>query len=340
MTKKILHKLKKALSISFLIVVGLVLILFVVMVYFGAREVAKESSVYSPDVQMVFSGVAPDYGISGEEDTNISSQPDYRLPEHVDLPLNDDISSLTTETGSISDREKGIVERKLMQDGVLSLVVGKVEESVQTIRTVAENLGGRIDSVQLVNVKGQDKKLATVVMRVPSVNFNKGMDQVKGLAIQVQSENISTRDVTEQFIDMQARLKNLKAEEVQYLEIMKQAKKISDILSVSEKLYSVRQQIEQIQGQMNYLSRQVDMSIITITLSSEPEVDASDVIWSPSTVVKESIQGFLTAFYGFMNVIIVLALFLLPLLILWGVGAVIVILAIWKLIIKIKKYIH
>ena len=96
-----------------------------------------------------------------------------------------------------------------MQDGSLSLAVDRVEESVGTLTGIAQNLGGRVDDVQYFNTEEADKKTAVITLRVPAVNFDAAMTQAKKIALKVQSEEISTRDVTEQFIDMQARLKNL-----------------------------------------------------------------------------------------------------------------------------------
>jgi hypothetical protein len=193
-----------------------------------------------------------------------------------------------------------------------------VEKSVEALSEVAVNLGGRVDSVDYQNVEGYDKKRATVVLRVPAANFAEAMKQAKALALNVTSENKSTRDVTEQFVDMQARLKTLKATEEQYLQVMQKAQKIDDILTVERYLSDVRTQIEQLQGQMNYLSRQVDMSIITIILSSEPEINPGSVVWNPGTIAKDSMRDFVRMFYSFIDAVIRLVLFYLPMLIILG----------------------
>ena len=209
-----------------------------------------------------------------------------------------------------------IIERKLMQDGTLSLVVTKLEDSVNSLSGIATNLGGRVDSVDYQNAEGSAQKTATIILRVPSANFTSAMNQIKSVARKVTSENISTRDVTEQFVDMQARLKTLKATEEQYLGVMQKAVKIEDILSVSRYLSDVRTQIEQLQGQMNYLSRQVDMSIITVYLTSEPDVSPSNVIWNPKTTALDAMSNFVQTIFSWGNAIIVVFLFYLPILIL------------------------
>ncbi len=325
MTDEILHKLKKVLRILFLVVIGLILFFIAAAFYFFA---APDDGMR----QKTFTSQALNDSTAGGFEAGVPNSVNVALPDMVSIG-DAALSEAPTPTTSVQ-------ERKLIQNGALSLAVNRVEDAITDLANIAEKLGGRVDSVGLYNSGDATKKRATVVMRIPAVNFGAGMEQVKGIARKVQSENISTEDVTEKFIDMLARLRNLKAEETQYLDIMKKAVKIEDVLKVSERLYGVRRQIEQLQGQMNYLSRQVDMSVITVELSSEPDIDAANVIWSPTTTIKEAAQGLLAGVYGFLKVIIFLVLFLLPLLILWGVVIVFALWLVWKLVLNIKKRIR
>lgn len=331
MTDEILHKLKKVLRVLFLVVVGLVLFFIAVTLYVVMAPgggISKRTLISQGVTGGGFMGAPAGVNITLPE--MFSGFGDEGTIDYTNDSVPAEAPSPTMSTS----------ERKLIQNGTLSLIVDRVEDAVTNLSKIAEKLGGRIDSVGLYNSGGAAKKQATVVMRIPAVNFGTGMEQAKSMARKVLSENISTEDITEKFIDMQARLKNLRAEETQYLDIMQKAVKIDDVLKVSQRLYSVRQQIEQLQGQMNYLSRQVDMSVITIELSSEPDIEATNVIWSPSTTIKEAVNGLLDGFYGFLKVVIYLVIYLLPLLILYGSVAILAVWLIWKLLIGIKKRIH
>ncbi|MCK9352401.1 MAG: DUF4349 domain-containing protein [Candidatus Paceibacterota bacterium] len=273
------------------------------------------------DEGISFNSSAP-YGMMGKTasrgsiDGYISEE--VMMPSFVPpTPASEPIADTDTAGGSALG-DPVIVERKLMQDGNLSLVVSKVEKGVDTLSKVAVKFGGRVDSVSYQNADWNEKKMATVVLRVPAANFESAMSEIKSGARKVTSENISTRDVTEQFVDMQARLKTLKTTEEQYLEIMKKAVKIEDILSISRYLSDVRTQIEQLQGQMNYLSRQVDMSIITVYLTSEPEVDPGNVLWNPKTTALDAMRDFMQTIFLWGNIIIRSVLYYLPILILLG----------------------
>lgn len=325
MTDEILHKLKKALKIFFLLVIGLVFFFIAIVSYFFAmnRNVTGQKTSLS-------------------RSSGISSM--VALPSLVPLSNDEeqvhDYQSSPGSSSGVANPKDTIFERKLTQNGALSLAVDRVEDAVTNLVDIAEKLGGRIDSANIDNRGDAMNKRATVIMRVPAVNFSMAMEQAKKIGRKVQYENISTEDVTEQFIDMQARLKNLKAEETQYIEIMQKAINIRDVLQISQRLYSVREQIEQLQGQMNYLSRQVDMSIITVELSSEPDIEATNVIWNPKTVAKEAVQGLIKGLYGFFTVVIYLAIFILPLVILWVAIIILIVWLVWKLLLNIKKRLH
>lgn len=311
MSDEILRKFKKALFVSVGVVVSISLLLVIALsissFFFGKTNGIGTRQMSSPSYYNIGRG-----GTFIQEDGLMKS-----VGSASGLPIAPE-SAPTAGMDIPGDSGSHIVERKLMQDGSLFLVVKRVEDAVETLTGIAQNMGGRVDDVQYSDMNGYDKKRAVITLRVPAVNFDMTLVQSKRIAMKVESENISTRDVTEQFIDMQARLKNLKAEEEQYQEIMKKAVKVPDILEVSQYLFNTRQQIEQLQGQMNYLSRQVDMSIITISLSSEPDIDATNVIWSPVTTAKGAIQYFIKAFYHMVDVIIWGVLSFLPLTILLG----------------------
>ncbi len=325
MSHEIFHKLKKILIASVLLIACLSVFLIISIILISLSGKSGGNKVSS-------SVVAP-YGI-GRGSGFLAEDSMMKREGTVSSPLSPE-NSQTTNTGV--GEASPIIERKLMQDGSLSLVVKQVETAVSSLTNVAQNLGGRIDDVQYSNAKEFGRKRAIVTLRVPSVNFDSAMIQAKQIALAVESENISTRDVTEQFIDMQARLKNLKAEEDQYQQIMQKTTDITDTLEVSQYLFDTRQQIEQIQGQMNYLSRQVDMSVITISLSSDPDIDTANIVWNPMTTAKGAVQYFIRAFYWLIDAIIWGALSFLPLVVVFGGTAL---LLVWIFIKFLRPWYH
>jgi hypothetical protein len=142
------------------------------------------------------------------------------------------------------------------------------------------------------------------------------MTAIKALALRVNNEQVSVQDVSAQYVDLESRLKNLKAAEVQYQEIMKRSGKITEVLEVTRALNDTRSQIEQIQGQLNYLSRQVALSSIHISLMQEDVPSSVANEWRPLSVAKTALKGLLADLVSFINALIVIII-RLPLFILY-----------------------
>jgi predicted house-cleaning noncanonical NTP pyrophosphatase (MazG superfamily) len=176
-------------------------------------------------------------------------------------------------------------------------------------------MGGFVEN-QNVYEYGVGSLQGNLTLRVPEGKFTETLAQVKLFAVRVQNEQIDSSDVSAQVVDLEARLKSKRAEEAQYILVMKDAKKISDILEVTRMLSSVRGEIEQIQGQVNYFARQTSMSTIHIALT--PVANAKEVTneWRPALVVKESFKNLLVGLTGFVSGLIVFVIQVLPMLIL------------------------
>ena len=226
-------------------------------------------------------------------------------------------------------------DRQIIQNGSLSLVVKRAEDAIQGVREIATRLTGFVDNANIYET-GEDKKAGTITIRVPSKDFNEAMTAIKSLAIKVERESVSARDVTQQVVDLDIRLKNMKAEEEQYRTILKSAEKIEDILNVTQRINNVRQRIESLQGQKDYLSRQVGMSTITVSVVSEADVKVLGVVWSPFAVVKEAVRDGLQSIVNYVDSLIFI-LFSLPAFALWIATVVFVFWFGWKVIVCIKR---
>src|SRR5437899_6448796 len=104
--------------------------------------------------------------------------------------------------------------------------------------------------------------------------------------VRVESEQMEAQDVTKQYVDQQAHLRNLRAQEVQYLTILKQAKTVKDTLEVSDKLNGVRGEIEQQQAEFNALSKQVETVALTVSLRAEADAQVFGLHWRPLYQLK------------------------------------------------------
>ncbi len=234
--------------------------------------------------------------------------------------------------GIVSDRVPAstasidVSKRKIVKNANLSIIVRKLDDAIASIKAIAADLGGFVENLTLSedgivplysrNVKESLARSGSIVVRIPTDKIETALARIKGEAIKISSESITNQDVTEQFIDLEAQLRNLKREEESYLKIFDRATKIEDVLNVSSRLSEVRGRIEQLQGQINYLSRSIDMSTIAVSLTSEADVEVFGVVWSPIVVVKEAIRNMLQSIVGYVDTLIRFV-FALPIFLLW-----------------------
>ena len=181
-----------------------------------------------------------------------------------------------------------------MRNGDISLVVKDVIKSRDEIAQIAIRLGGYVVS-SYISGEEQDRR-GSISIRVPDEMFEQALAGLRGLAVRVTSESTNSQDVTEEYIDLEARLNNAEATESQYLALLDKATDVEDILRIYDSLSRVRSEIEQIKGRMQYLERTSSMSLVTVYL--EPEVSGKPLAragWSALEVLKSAVRGLVDA---------------------------------------------
>src|SRR5688500_7665097 len=126
------------------------------------------------------------------------------------------------------------VERKLIRTGSLNMTVDNVEKAKSEIATICTDHNAYISSE--VQTEYDDRQEYEQVIRIPAASFDAVLTKIEALGEDVKHKNIQTSDVTEEFIDKEARIKTKKELENRYYEILKQAKDVSDILSIEAQL--------------------------------------------------------------------------------------------------------
>jgi Domain of unknown function (DUF4349) len=145
----------------------------------------------------------------------------------------------------------------------LALKRGGFQPGLQQVVQIA----GRYEGFVLSTTVGSSgSPTGTVVIRVPAARFEAALADLKGLG-KVTSERVSGQDVSQEYVDLQARLRNAKAQEAVLLRLMDRAKSISATIRVEQQLQSVQLEIERLKGQLRYLGSQTAMSTITVGLS-------------------------------------------------------------------------
>ncbi len=217
---------------------------------------------------------------------------------------------------SVWSPEGAAGDRMIVRTGSLSLVVEDTEEALQAIERLAEELGGYISNLQ--SWRTDDQLAATVTVRVPAESFDQARERIKDLATEVENENISGQDVTEEYVDLEARLNNLEVAEGELLELLASAqethKDAESILAIYQEITNVRQQIEQIKGRMQYLENA--SALATMTVSITPEEIEEPVVepgWEPLKQAREALRSLVNALKALVDILIWVVLFFLPL---------------------------
>jgi hypothetical protein len=204
-------------------------------------------------------------------------------------------------------------ERMIVRTGEMSLVVKDVTQASNEIAKLAVRFDGYVVSSQ---IWGEEEEMrGQISIRVADEKFDQALTELRNLAVRVKSERTDSQDVTLEYIDLESRLKNAEATEKQYLALLEKATDVEDILKIYESLSQVRQQIEQIKGQMQYLERTSSMSLISVYL--EPEATAKPLVhagWSALEALKSAVRG-IVIFGQWLGIIAIWLLVFIPV---WG----------------------
>lgn len=205
-------------------------------------------------------------------------------------------------------------ERRIIRTGSLELVVQHPADAADKISAIAENLGGYVESSE---GGGQNATSGMLTIRVPANRFELARAEIRKLGLRVETEKLDAQDVTQRYVDQDATLRNLKAEEAQYLTILKQAGSVKDLLAVSGKLSEVRGQIEQQQAEFNALSKQTETVAISIVLRTEAEAQVLGLNWRPGYQIKLALRDGLESLATYATAMTAI-LFYLPSILLWA----------------------
>jgi hypothetical protein len=228
------------------------------------------------------------------------------------------IGAVTESSGGARPAPDASGERKIIRSSSLAIVVQHPAQVMDRIMALAEMEGGYLESSQ---GGGQDAASGSLTIRVPAARFEEARAEIRKLGLLVENETITAQDVTRQYVDRDANLRNLRAEEAQYLAILKQANTVKDLLAVSQQISGVRGQIEQQQAEFNALSKQTETVAIVISLRTEAETQVFGLNWRPLYQLKLALRDGLESVAGYASAMTAF-LFYLPAVLLW-VGTIV-----------------
>jgi hypothetical protein len=224
-------------------------------------------------------------------------------------------------------------QRVIIYAGRIWLVVEDTQETVAAITKLAEGMGGYVSASNL-HQSSNNVLQGNVTIRVPSERYQETLAALRALALRVEREESHSQDVTEEFIDLEARLSNLQAGEEAMQKLLgerQQVAEISDIAAVQQKLAEIRGQIEQTEGRLRYLTDQATLSTINIELIPEalpptPTPTPTPLPgWEPGATAREASQELVFSLQEVVNSLIWGVIYGLPLLIIYLIPLVIVV---------------
>jgi hypothetical protein len=214
-------------------------------------------------------------------------------------------------------------DRKIIRNAALTMEVNSTTEAQHRITSIAESHGGFVVTSEAKQREDAEPAKRTLdiklVIRVPASQFGPTLDEVRGLTNNLREENVTGQDVTEEFIDLEARIKTQRALELQFLDIMKQAGKVADALEVQRQLAEVRTEIEQLEGRKRFIENRASLSTITVNLEAPRQITVTSTGFGRSLreTVSDSLDlgtGIILFLVRFVIVMIPITLFvLLPL---------------------------
>jgi hypothetical protein len=232
-------------------------------------------------------------------------------------------------------------ERLIIRNGNLSMVVQDTRATQQSIEGMVAAMAGEGAYVVSSQEYGGEQEAAPYVemsIRVPAARFDEVMDRLAGLAVRVTSRSESGQDVTEEYVDLEARLESLETARQRLLEIMQQASTTKDLLQAEEQLTQREAEIESLKGRKQYLAQSAALASILVELQpsilSQPVGDG----WRPAETTRRAFETLVYGLRGLGDFLIFFAIAVLPWMIVTGLALyAIVRFVLWRIRVRREK---
>lgn len=270
------------------------LIAILILTACGGSDMAMEAS-YAPEPAMAEAEMAADYddGIAYSEDRSNNET----IETQTDIPQ----------------------QRLIIRTADMAIVVTDTEAAMKTIAQMVEENGGWVVSSSAYQYS-ETAVSGDMTVRVPAEGFNSATEAVRGLAIEVQSETTSGQDVTEEFVDLSARLENLESTAARVRSFLDDTDTVEEALAVNQELSRLEGEIAVIKGRMKFLSQSAAFSTISVHLTPDEAARPVEVAgWRPEGVVKDALESLIGFLQFMVEATIWFVIFLLPVLLIIGI---------------------
>lgn len=269
-------------------------VLFLVFAIFGTTKDFNGYETAVPEIKRVSSGAAKNQALTFSEELSKSEGLGYGKD-----------AVITRFSHSIPADEAPSSDRKIIKEGSAYIETTDFERSMAAIDDMIAQYGGFAEKKELrgSSLNANDLRNATIVFRVPSQNFETVMNQMGNVGVVVQSSTSGT-DITDEYIDYETRIRNLKVQEETLLDILSKAEKLEDVITLESRISEVRYEIETIENRLKNYDRLVQYSRITVELSEVVETTRATPVARTlgarmNTAFRSSIDSFVDGLENF-----------------------------------------
>jgi Domain of unknown function (DUF4349) len=213
-------------------------------------------------------------------------------------------------------RPSEVAERQVVRAGTFEIISPDPLQTAERLRALALELSGFVVNFSASGSDPQSRS-AQLNVSIPAGSFDKARAQVRKIAGEVVRETVEAHDVTRDYVDRDAALRNAHAEEAQYLAILKHATAVKDILEVSSRLSDVRARIDASEADLRLLRTQIDMSSLTIYVTAREEARLFGIHWRPLYEAKQSLRSALVGLADYADDMVALLAYI-PLMVIWA----------------------
>ena len=240
--------------------------------------------------------------------------------------------SMGTEVEASDTKPLPEFPRMIVYTASMELRVEDPKAALEDVWQLAEEMEGYVVSSEVQEHSlpdGTRTTQANITIRVPAERLQEALNRLRDMALEVLRESLTSQDVTEEYVDLNSRLRNLKATEEELLNFLKKARNTEELLAVHRELSRVREEIERLEGRKRYLEQVSRFALIKVNLRpKEVQPPVLPDTWSPLGVFQAAVRALVRALQGLATLGIWLVVFVLPLLIIIGS----VIWVVWRLV--------
>lgn len=208
----------------------------------------------------------------------------------------------------------------ILKSADMRLLVEDSDQAIDRVTQIVGDSGGYIISSRVWNqphYDGKNYKYATITIGVPVESFERTLNRLRNISVEVLDETASGEDVTDQYVDLQSQLVNLEATRERIKSFLEDAQTVDEALRINQQLSEIERQIEEIKGRINYLQDRSSYSTITVTLEPElPEIEPTPTPepkpWTPSETVGDAWKTLTKAYQGIIDLLIWFLLVFVP----------------------------